>query len=207
MPFTTTEEKALLGAAFGGTTYTPPTDYYVGLIIAATWAASTAYTAGQYVVPTTFSSITGPVGKVFKCTTAGTSGSSAPTWPTTAGGTVTDGTVVWTEVSALFAAGTFTGAEPSTSGTGYARVHVANTTTNFPTPTGGDPATTANSPAIVFPSTTASWGQIVGVVFYDASSGGTARSWSPLSGAPSGAATAVGQTPQIAASQLTLAFT
>lgn len=55
------------------------------------WAASTAYTVGQVIVPPT------RTGHVYKCTTAGTSGASAPTFPTTAGGTVTDGGVTWTE--------------------------------------------------------------------------------------------------------------
>jgi hypothetical protein len=56
----------------------------------ATWAASTAYALGDYVVPTTSN------GFYYECTTAGTSGTTEPTWPTTAGATVTDGTVVWT---------------------------------------------------------------------------------------------------------------
>jgi hypothetical protein len=32
----------------------------------------------------------------FECTTAGTTGGAAPAWPTTAGGTVADGSAVWT---------------------------------------------------------------------------------------------------------------
>ncbi|MEA3432061.1 MAG: hypothetical protein U9R01_05215 [candidate division WOR-3 bacterium] len=54
------------------------------------WAASTAYSLGDYVRPTTAN------GYVYKCTTAGTSGAAEPTWPTTIGQTVTDGSVVWT---------------------------------------------------------------------------------------------------------------
>ena len=54
-----------------------------------TWAASRAYALNATVTAS---------GKVYKVTTAGTSGSTAPTWP--ASGTVTDGTVVWTFVSA-----------------------------------------------------------------------------------------------------------
>jgi len=59
------------------------------------WAATTAYTVGNMVQPTT------PNGYVYRCTTAGTSAGSEPTWPTAdPGDTVADGTVVWTLVSA-----------------------------------------------------------------------------------------------------------
>ena len=54
------------------------------------WAASTAYTLGNYRRPTTANSL------YYEVTTAGTSAASEPTWPTTIGTTVTDGTVVWT---------------------------------------------------------------------------------------------------------------
>jgi hypothetical protein len=52
-----------------------------------TWAATTAYALGDYIIRTS---------KVLEATTAGTSGASAPTAPGSVGGTVTDGTVVWT---------------------------------------------------------------------------------------------------------------
>lgn len=53
------------------------------------WAASTAYTVGQEVFDGN--------GNVQHCTTAGTSGSSAPAWATTQGTTTADGsTLVWT---------------------------------------------------------------------------------------------------------------
>ena len=56
----------------------------------ADWEASTAYSVGDFVAPTTQN------GKRYECTTAGTSDSSEPTWPTTAGGTVEDNTATWT---------------------------------------------------------------------------------------------------------------
>jgi hypothetical protein len=54
------------------------------------WAAETAYTLGKRVIAD---------GKLYECTTAGTSGATAPTWPGT--GTVADGTgdLVWTYVA------------------------------------------------------------------------------------------------------------
>ena len=56
------------------------------------WAASTAYALGVFVVPGTGLEN----GFRYECTTAGTSGASAPTWPIVEGATVADNTVVWT---------------------------------------------------------------------------------------------------------------
>lgn len=56
----------------------------------AAWVATTAYAAG--------SMVTLGAGTA-EATTAGTSGSTAPTLPGSVGGTVTDGTVVWTRRS------------------------------------------------------------------------------------------------------------
>ena len=52
-----------------------------------TWAAATAYSLGDVVLPTD------PVaGLAYECTDAGTSGATEPTWPITIDGTVKDGT-------------------------------------------------------------------------------------------------------------------
>ena len=55
------------------------------------WQASTSYSNDDIVIPTTKN------GHRYRCTTAGTSAASEPTWPTTKAGTVVDGTVTWTE--------------------------------------------------------------------------------------------------------------
>lgn len=55
------------------------------------WQASHSYSLGIIRQPTT------PNGLIYKVTTAGTSGSSEPTWPTSGfGSTVSDGSVIWT---------------------------------------------------------------------------------------------------------------
>jgi len=54
------------------------------------WVAETAYSLNDLVRPTTHN------GYWYKCTTAGTSDTAEPTWPTTLGNTVADGTAVWT---------------------------------------------------------------------------------------------------------------
>lgn len=58
------------------------------------WASETAYTATQVVIPATMADQL--AGLAYECTTAGATGATEPTWPTTVGGTVTDGTAVWT---------------------------------------------------------------------------------------------------------------
>lgn len=104
---------AYSGAAVSGQTHTFTATEGVGELIsdrpvesvvvsraagvdAADWSGSASITLGAYRVPTT------PNGHFYKCTTAGTTSSSEPTWPTN-GGTVTDGTVVWTDQGTIVA--------------------------------------------------------------------------------------------------------
>jgi hypothetical protein len=61
------------------------------------WQATHAYSLGEVRRPTSTNN------RTYRVTTAGTSAGSEPTWPTTDGGTVTDGTVVWTETSVTVA--------------------------------------------------------------------------------------------------------
>jgi hypothetical protein len=61
------------------------------------WQATHAYSLGEVRRPTSTNN------RTYRVTTAGTSAGSQPTWPTTDGGTVTDGSVVWTETSVTVA--------------------------------------------------------------------------------------------------------
>lgn len=61
---------------------------------AAQWAPTTAYTLGQYIVPTDGNNN----GYYTKVTTAGTTGGTEPVWPSVPGTTTTDGGVVWTTI-------------------------------------------------------------------------------------------------------------
>jgi hypothetical protein len=54
------------------------------------WAATTAYTLGDYRIPTAANTI------YYKVTTAGTSAGGEPAWPTVIGDTIVDGSVTWT---------------------------------------------------------------------------------------------------------------
>jgi hypothetical protein len=58
------------------------------------WTGTTAISLGKYIKPTRANAN----GHFYVCTTAGTTAGSEPTWPTSYNGTVTDGSVVWTEV-------------------------------------------------------------------------------------------------------------
>lgn len=86
------DEESGAGYTAGGETLTCS----VTLTQANSWgtahATSTAYVVGQIVRPSIGN------GYLYRCVVAGTSGGSAPSWPTTPGTTVTDGTAVWLNI-------------------------------------------------------------------------------------------------------------
>jgi hypothetical protein len=193
MGFTTYAQDKILNAYGQNSALAPPATHHIGLLKAVQWASTTGYAVGAYAIPSAFGSIGGDVGKIFKCTTAGTSGSSEPSWPTSAGGTVVDGTVTWTEVSILFESGSFTGAE--ISGANYSRASVTASSTNFPAASSAQPAVLENGTAISFPSPSADWGLVVGWIDSDAASGGNIWAWGAMTSAldaPSGSNPAFG---------------
>jgi hypothetical protein len=201
--FTTLASQRLLNAYGQNAAITgQPAIHYVGLIGATAWQALHAYTSGAYVIPTTFASITGQQGKIFVCTTPGTSAASEPTWPTAEGGAVTDGgALVWTEVSLRFQAGTFTGAE--ISGNNYSRVPVTANSTNWPNASNAEPSVMQNGVAITFPVPSADWGPIAGFTLADASTTGNIWFW----GAMTSALNAVlGSTPSFGISTLSISM-
>lgn len=69
----------------------------IGKVDNISWAASTAYSTNDKRCPTTANR----KGYQYQATTGGTSGSTEPTWPTDVGGTVTDGSVTWTNIGIM----------------------------------------------------------------------------------------------------------
>jgi hypothetical protein len=190
---------------YRGQTNTFPATRYVGLIVASAGQSprSTAVALNSYTVPATLN------GRLYKCTTAGTTGSSEPAWPTTAGGTVTDGTAVWTEQTPALYGGTI----PEGSATGYARVAIASSLTAWSGTQGagttvastGSSGQVSNNSAIAFAQVTTALGLVVGVGMWDAATSGNAWEFAIQS---SGTPTNIGAniTPNVAAGALTIGY-
>jgi hypothetical protein len=166
-------------------TFSAAPTYYVALVGGADFPNDgkalrvKAYTVGQYAWPPE------PNGRLYKVTTAGTTGASEPSWPITDGGTVTDGTVVWTEQSKALASG----AIPEPSGNAYARCQwICSLATVMgcnlaasASISSGDSGTIAYANLIQFPSAFPSaWGPIWGIALFDELAGGNPLFFTPM---------------------------
>ena len=166
-------------------------------VVKGIWTASIAYALGEIVVP--HASMTGAGGKLLKCTTAGTSGSTNTLAIPNPGATLADNTVTWTAIATipaldqvyvglLTAAPSDSGGGTEVSGGSYARVAVANTAANWAgtqaaastTVSTGTGGTTSNNGAITFPAPTANWGVVTHTAVYDQATGGNLLFWSAL---------------------------
>lgn len=187
-----------------GQTFVPPATNYFGLIMATRGFSSAIRSAAVALGDTVIPNI--PNGRIYQCTTAGTTGAGEPTYPTTNGGTVADGGAIWTEQTTAMRAGTF---KEATYGA-YARQGVAAslaamsgtqgaTTT---TASSGSTGQTSNNNPIVFPVPTSGSGVIFGIFSADASTAGNiiefGANTTPLAISVGGAA------PTFAISQLVL---
>jgi hypothetical protein len=99
-------------------------------------ATSTAYALGDIVRPAAGN------GHLYKCVVAGTSGGSAPTWPTTRGTSVVDGGATWAECGIGYVM--FDAADPSwtVTGAGFTYRYLALVDTA--------PGTEATNPLVAF---------------------------------------------------------
>jgi prepilin-type N-terminal cleavage/methylation domain-containing protein len=112
------------------------------------WKASASYSVNNVVIPTNMN------GRCYKCTTAGTSGTSEPTWPLTTGGTVSDGTgspAGWTDNGKVHDANSLTtlknniGAEGSSPDNSYGKYSVdKNRFIQFDPTTGNETSSATN---------------------------------------------------------------
>lgn len=133
-------------------TFAKPSAIYVGLIRASrgAWQANTLYSVGDTVYPTAFN------GRMYRCTTGGTSHTTTqPTWTTTDGATNTDGTVVWTEHTPSLEAGTNLN---EVTGAGYARIQVTQADAQWTA--AGASGLSQNVNVIQYGAPSADWGTI-----------------------------------------------
>lgn len=170
-------ENKVIDAFYRGQAIGVPATWYIGLVIATKGRSNTrrsqAMTIGDTIIPAT------PNGRMYRCTTGGTTGAGEPTWPTTNDGTVVDGSVTWTE---MFTALQVQATIPEASGGSYARVGITASLANMAGTQGagttvastGTSGQTSNNAAVTFPAPSADWGTIFGYAFYDASSAGNA---------------------------------
>jgi hypothetical protein len=166
-------------------------------VVKGIWTATTAYSLGDIVVP--HANMTGAGGKLLRCTTAGTSGSTNTLAVPNPGSTLVDASVTWTAIATipalnqlyvalLTAAPSDSGGGTEVSGGSYARVAVGSTLANWAgtqsagssTASSGTGALTSNNNAITFPSPTGNWGVCTHMGIYDSPTSGNLLYWVAL---------------------------
>lgn len=129
---TTGRNRILSGILKGTSVGGAAAGYHDGGRMPTKWVASTAYTLGDVIRPTNAS---GQIdnNRIFIAEVAGTSNSSEPTWPSSAGGSVVDNTVTWREISVWFVglkgAGTIAAADTMASHAGWSEITAYSQTT------------------------------------------------------------------------------
>lgn len=166
-------------------------------VVKGLWTALTAYVVGDIVVP--HASMTGAGGKLLRCTTAGTSGSTNTLAVPNPTSTLADGSVTWTAIATvpcfqtlyaalLTAAPSDSGGGTEVSGGSYARVPVASALASWAgtqaaastTASSGTGGQTSNNNPVTFAAPTANWGACTHFALYDALTGGNLVAWVPL---------------------------
>lgn len=168
-----------------GQSFTPPANWHVGLVRATRGYSnsirSTAVSSGDTTIPAT------PNGRIYRVTTAGTTGASEPTWCTTQACTTSDGSAVWTEQTTDLEAGNLSNVT-EVSGGNYARVQVTSNLTNWAgtqsagstSASSGTSGTTSNNGSIAFGAPSANWGVIFAFFLSDANTAGNMCVYSAL---------------------------
>lgn len=135
---------------FEATAFTDPATVYVALLLCTNGplARSTAYALNNTVSHVAADG----QNHLYECTTAGTTASTAPTYPGAPGEAITDGTAVFTEQSINLKANSGL-VEPT--GGGYARLSVATNSTDFAVSGNGN--IIKNAVVLTFVDPTAPW--------------------------------------------------
>jgi hypothetical protein len=113
------------GGVGGSSVPTASDNVFIDSKPAPTWQASTVYALTAIVSPVVGN------GFHYECTTAGTTAATEPTWPTTVGATVANGTVVWTCRSATVTVATVAGECLDLNFTGYTRTFAGTLAINI----------------------------------------------------------------------------
>ncbi|MDE2100463.1 MAG: hypothetical protein KGL39_24640 [Patescibacteria group bacterium] len=179
-------------------------------------ANNTAYSVGDCISLTPQGGANGDTNQhLYHCTTAGTTAASQPQYNGVDGEAITDGTAVFTEMSAVWKTGTgYPAGMAEVSGGSYARVALsANTLLGLvdlagtqgagtTTSSTGSSNQTSNNNTLTFASPTANWGIVAGLELRTQSSGGLLRAFGALT-APVTVNSGAGA-PSISAAAMTL---